>query len=64
MTKERLIGSYLVRFSQKHKERFISLQNMHTGEQLEFETWTSAWAFLESVLEEDKSYFPSLNPRT
>ena len=52
MPKEQLIGSYLVRFSERRRHKHILLQNLKTGEQLEFETWYSAWSFLEQVLEE------------
>ncbi|MCA9837547.1 MAG: hypothetical protein KC422_11540 [Trueperaceae bacterium] len=51
MSKERLIGSYLVRFSERRGVTYINLLNLRTGERLEFETWVSAWAFLEKVLE-------------
>jgi hypothetical protein len=50
MSKERIIGSYLVRFSEKQDVTYINVHNLRTGEQLEFETWVSAWAFLEEVL--------------
>lgn len=63
MPKDRVIGTYLVRFIEKKQQPHISLHDLRTGEQLEFETWVSAWAFLEEALEEDSGYFPKLEPK-
>ena len=56
MVKEEVIGSYIIRFTKKIFQQgcgiAITLQDIKTGEQLEFETWLSAWAFLEEVLED------------
>ncbi len=51
MPKEKLMGSYLVRFSRKDQHTHVNLQNLKTGEQLSFETWIAAWSFLESKLQ-------------
>ena len=53
MTKEQVIGSYLVRFTEKERHRQVTLQNLKTGERLEFETWIAAWVFLENQLAPD-----------
>lgn len=58
MSKERIIGSYLVRFSEKQGVTYINLHNLRTGERLEFETWVSAWAFLEASLEGHSQQLP------
>lgn len=60
MVKEQVIGSYIIRFTKSKHQQItsqakaitITLQDIKTGERLEFETWLSAWAFLEEVLEE------------
>ena len=51
MTKQTVIGSYLLRFVEKQKHRHIYLQDLISGETLEFESWVSVWAFLEAKLE-------------
>ncbi len=50
MSKERVIGSYLLRFTQEKQQKHFYLQDLRTGEIIEFETWISAWAFLEQSL--------------
>lgn len=45
-----LIGSYLIRFLVKNGDLTIYLQNLRTGELLEFKTWASAWVFLEQEI--------------
>lgn len=50
MSKEHLIDCYLLRFSEKQRLTHITLQNLKTGEQLEFETWVAAWVFLDKRL--------------
>lgn len=56
MVKEQVIGSYIIRFTKRINQQgsgiAITLQDIKTGEQLEFETWLSAWAFLEQVLDD------------
>lgn len=51
MAKERLVGSYLVRFTEgdEHGMR-VRLQNLRSGEVLEFETWVAAWSFVDEVV--------------
>jgi hypothetical protein len=51
---QKVIGSYLLRFIEEHQEQHIHLQNLKTGEQLEFETWASAYCFLEQRLEKQE----------
>ena len=53
MAKEQVIGSYLVRFTETERHRQVTLQNLRTGERLEFETWVAAWVFLENQLTPD-----------
>ncbi len=57
MVKEQVIGSYIIRFAKsimRHETAItITLQDIKTGEQLEFETWLAAWAFLEDVLDDE-----------
>jgi hypothetical protein len=50
MNKERVIGSYLLRFTEATCEKHFYLQDLSTGQIIEFETWVSAWAFLEQKL--------------
>lgn len=50
MSKERIIGSYLLRFTQQKQQKHFYLHDLRTGEIIEFETWVSAWAFLEQEL--------------
>lgn len=58
MPQERVIGSYLLRLTEEHGRKRIVLQNLRQGGQLEFETWVSAWAFLDRVLHEEGSADP------
>jgi len=55
MVKDQVIGSYIIRFTKSNRQNDsflkVTLQDIKTGEQLEFETWLAAWAFLEDVLE-------------
>lgn len=51
MTKESVIGSYLLRIVKSGCDRQFYLHNIKTGEVLAFETWVSVWAFLEQVIE-------------
>lgn len=54
MAKERLVGSYLVRFTEddEHGAR-VRLQDLRSGEVLEFETWVAAWAFVDEAVAGD-----------
>lgn len=47
MTRQKVTGSYLVRFTETQLEQSIRLHDLKTGKCVEFETWVSAWAFLE-----------------
>jgi hypothetical protein len=49
---ERVIGTYLIRFTEDQQQQAISLHNLKTGERIEFETWVAAWVFLEGWLHE------------
>jgi hypothetical protein len=48
---ERVIGTYLIRFTEEGRQQSISLHNLKTGERLVFETWVAAWVFLEGWLQ-------------
>lgn len=50
MAKERLVGSYLIRFTEADHTTRVLLQDLRTGEVLEFETWVAAWAFVDEAL--------------
>jgi hypothetical protein len=52
MSREKLIGSYLLRFVEKNHQQHCNLHNLHTGERLEFDTWVAAWAFLDHWLDD------------
>ena len=49
--KERILASYLLRFTEMQGDKQFHLHNLKTGEMLQFETWVSAWAFLEQIIE-------------
>lgn len=50
MSREKVIGSYLVRFVEKNHQPQYSLHNLKTGERLEFESWVAVWFFLDQLL--------------
>lgn len=51
MAKERLVGSYLVRFTEGDDQGTrVRLQDLRSGEVLEFETWVAAWSFVDEVV--------------
>lgn len=50
MSREKLVGSYLLRLVQKNRHQQFNLHNLHTGERLEFDTWVAVWAFLDHSL--------------
>jgi hypothetical protein len=62
MGRQKMLGSYLIRFFEEQSEHHIHLHNLKTGEVLEFETWVSAWCFLEEKLSDLST--PCLMPRT
>lgn len=50
MAKERLVGSYLIRFTQADGIHRVHVQDLRTQEVLEFETWVAAWAFVDEAV--------------
>jgi len=50
MRDEKLLSSFIIRFVEKRNQRLVMLQNLKTGERLEFESWLSAWCYLEDFL--------------
>ena len=51
MARERLVGSFLVRFTEQGEVSQVRLQDLRTGAALEFETWVAAWAYIDEVVE-------------
>lgn len=49
--KGKVLASYLLRFTILNGETCIQLCDLRTGECLEFETWVSAWEFLDQRFE-------------
>ena len=50
MSRERLIGSYLIRFTEHDERASTQLRDLRTGTTLEFETWVAAWEYLDTFL--------------
>lgn len=50
MAKERLVGSYLIRFTERDERTLVQLRDLRTGEVLEFETWVAAWAYVDAAV--------------
>jgi hypothetical protein len=50
MTRERLIGSYLIRMTEDGRGVRVRLQDLGAGVTLEFETWVAAWAYVDREL--------------
>ena len=51
MAKERLVGSFLVRFTEGDDlGTRVRLQDLRSGEVLEFETWVAAWSFVDETV--------------
>lgn len=50
MARERLIGSYLIRFTEHGRRTSTHVHDLRSGATLEFETWVSAWEYLDTVL--------------
>ena len=50
MATERLVGSYLIRFTRSRRATRVEVQDLHTREVLRFETWVAAWAFIDETL--------------
>jgi hypothetical protein len=51
--KERILGSYLLRFTESNRDKHFDLHDLKTGEIIRFETWVSVWAFLDHNLYSD-----------
>lgn len=51
MARERLVGSFLVRFTEQGGVPQVRLQDLRTGAALDFETWVAAWAYIDEVYE-------------
>lgn len=51
MAVEKVLASYVVRFTEKRKHKRVQVHNLRTGETLSFETWVAAWVFLEEAQE-------------
>jgi hypothetical protein len=51
MARERLVGSFLVRFTEQGGVPQVRLQDLRTGATLEFETWVAAWAYVDEAME-------------
>lgn len=52
MPRERLVGSYLVRFTEDERGPRVRVQDLGAGVTLEFETWVAAWAYVDRALTE------------
>ncbi len=50
MATERLVGSYLIRFTRSQRTTRVEVQDLHTREVLRFETWVAAWAFIDEAM--------------
>lgn len=50
MATERLIGSYLIRFTDSAGTERVQVQDLRTREVLEFETWVAAWSFVDEAV--------------
>jgi hypothetical protein len=50
MATERLVGSYLIRFTRSRSATRVEVQDLHTLEVLRFETWVAAWAFIDETV--------------
>ena len=55
MSRERLIGSYLIRFTEHDDRPSTQVRDLRDGTTLEFETWIAAWEYLDSVLRASSS---------
>ena len=50
MARERLVGSFLVRFTEHGGVPQVRLQDLRTGTVLDFETWVAAWAYVDEAM--------------
>jgi hypothetical protein len=51
MARERLVGSFLVRFTEQGGVPHVRLQDLRTGAALDFETWVAAWAYVDEAMQ-------------
>lgn len=58
MTRESIIGSYLLRVTKRGCNQQFYLHDLKTGKMLQFETWVSVWVFLEQVIESQGAINP------
>jgi len=56
MSSERIIGSYQIQFIKKHKQTYVYVSDLRTGEKFEFKTWIDAWLFLESFINTNNNH--------
>ncbi len=52
MSRETLIGGYLLRLTRVEGRTRIVLRDLKRNEAFEFETWVAAWAFVDRVLQD------------
>lgn len=50
MARERLVGSFLVRFTEQGGVPQVRLQDLRTGRTLDFVTWVAAWAYVDKAM--------------
>lgn len=55
MPRERLVGSFLIRFTEHGGVPLVRVQDLRTGTALDFETWVAAWAYVDEHLERLRS---------
>lgn len=51
MARDRLVGSFLVRFTEQGGVPQVRLQDLRTGTVLDFETWVAAWAYVDEAMQ-------------
>jgi hypothetical protein len=51
MARERLVGSFLVRFTDMGGVALVRVQDLRTGRTLDFETWVAAWAYVDEAMQ-------------
>jgi hypothetical protein len=51
MARERLVGSFLVRFTEQGGVPQVHLQDLRTGAAIDFETWVAAWAYVDEAMQ-------------
>ena len=53
MTREKVLSTYLLRFTKQEETQHIHLHDLKTGLKLEFETLVAAYAFLEQHMDNE-----------